>query len=163
VDREFDSGSTVAGISTYTFTLAPWPWRALAWVEVPDGLTFTLYPVTLVEGMLGRREVPATPEEVATWQHAHDVFLAELGEAESELRHAHGVRTVTRFMADRTTVRRRRGDLWPGRRERSRQAFERCAARMRAAAEEYRVVREAIERRLAEAAAGRPSDAGGGS
>ncbi|MYW04824.1 hypothetical protein GT354_42475 [Streptomyces sp. SID3343] len=150
----------MAGISTRTFTLAPWPWRILPWVEIPDGLTFTLFDVDPSDDMLGRRKVAGTPAEVTEWQHAHDAFLAELGRAESEVRHEHGVRTVTRFMADRTVVRRRRGDLRPGRRARSRQAFERCVARMRAADAKYQGVREVIERRLAQGADERPSDVG---
>ena len=125
------------------FALTPWPWNTLAWVRVPDGLEFRLYDVGdhLVNGVA----VPCLPGEAARWKLAHDSFEAELRAAEAQVRYAHGVRVRTGLMVDRRTVRLRRHALLPGRAARSRAAFARCAARMRAADAAYRPVRELIE------------------
>ncbi|MFG3053984.1 hypothetical protein ACGFZP_23925 [Kitasatospora sp. NPDC048239] len=134
-----------------TYTLAAWPWREMPWVRVPEGLEFTLYDTTSL-GVRGTT-VPGTPEEEVRWAAAHRAFQEALGQAESDVRHAHGVRSRSGFMVDRRAVRLRRYGLTPGRRARSRRLFAECEARMRAAEEVYRPVREEIEARLAEAAA----------
>ncbi|MGV9264958.1 hypothetical protein ACWDRR_09875 [Kitasatospora sp. NPDC003701] len=135
------------------YTLAAWPWRTMSWVRVPDGLEFALYEVS--DLVLRGVTVPSTPEEDARWKAALDAFRTVLEDAEREVRHAHGVRRRTGLMVDNGVTRLRRYDLLPGRAARSRQAFARCEAAMRAAAEAYRPVREEIEARLAQGAADR--------
>ncbi|WP_436772472.1 hypothetical protein [Yinghuangia sp. YIM S09857] len=143
-------------IGRRTFKPAPWPWNTLSWVQVPEGLEFTLYYVTpLVRGT----EVAATAEDEDRWQRALTVFEQELHDAQSDVRWAHGVRNKAGFMVDNRAVRERRRDLIPGRRGRSRQAWADCEARMRAAEAAYRPVREEIERRIAEAEARKAHEA----
>ncbi|MFF1902748.1 hypothetical protein [Kitasatospora sp. NPDC058218] len=134
-----------------TYSLTAWPWRAMPWVRVPDGLEFTLYEVS--DLVLRGVTVPSTPEEDARWRTALEAFRTGLQDAERIVRHAHGVRRRSGLMVDNGVVRLRRYDLLPGRRARSRQAFARCEAAMRAAAEAYRPVREEIEARLAQTSA----------
>ncbi|WP_436790204.1 hypothetical protein [Yinghuangia sp. YIM S10712] len=136
-------------VKKHVFQLTPWPWRDLAWVAVPDGLEFTLYEVIAYEGRL---RIPATADEAARWQSAFQAFDAELRDAHSTVRWDHGVRTRAGLMVDSRAVRLRRYDLVPGRRKRSRAAWARCEARMRAADAAYRPIREEIERRLARTA-----------
>lgn len=140
-------------VRRHVFELTPWPWRTLTWVQVPEGLeTFTMYEITTIEFGSPTR-VEATPAEEARWYQAAQAFEEELRAAQSQVRWDHGVRTRPGFMVDVRTVRRRRYDLVPGRRKRSREAWARCAARMRAAQEAYRPIREEIEQRIAQAAA----------
>ncbi|MGC0420989.1 hypothetical protein [Embleya sp. AB8] len=138
-------------IAHRTFRLAPKPWDRLTWVRVPDGLEFRIYEFTTVAW--GRPDLDTTPDEEARWPQAAVVFEQELRAAQSNVRWEHGIRTVSRFMADHVTIRRWRYDLIPGRKARSRRSWERCVARMRAAEEVYRPVREEIEARLAAHAA----------
>ncbi|MEU0935392.1 MULTISPECIES: hypothetical protein [unclassified Embleya] len=137
-----------------TFRLVPKPWDSMAWVRIPDGLEFTLYAITRLEGR--HPVLPADPDEEARWWWAHDGFEKELKAAQSEVRLAHGIRTRPGFMVDVRTVRLRRYDLIPGRGRRSRRAWEHCAARMHAADAAYRPVREEIEARLARVAGREP-------
>ncbi|UGQ12147.1 hypothetical protein LO772_00620 [Yinghuangia sp. ASG 101] len=135
-------------VRKHVFQLTPWPWRTLAWVRVPDGLEFTLYEIS---PHMGRQlRIPATADEAARWQHAYETFDAELRDAHSTVRWDHGVRTRAGLMVDSRAVRLRRYDLVPGRRKRSRAAWARCEARMRAADTAYRPVRDEVERRLAQ-------------
>ncbi|MEU8132976.1 hypothetical protein [Streptodolium elevatio] len=138
-------------IARRVFTLTPWPWNALPWVQVPEGLEFTLYYVTPLS--FGT-EVDATGADEERWARALEAFEAELLDAQADVRWAHGVRTKAGFMADNRAVRLRRYDLVPGRRARSRHAWATCEARMRTAEATYRPVKQDIEARLAEAAAG---------
>ncbi|MFD8749704.1 hypothetical protein ACFV0O_01760 [Kitasatospora sp. NPDC059577] len=134
-----------------TYTLIPWPWRVMRWVQVPEDLEFTLYDVVQPPGR--GIEVPGTPEDAARWKVAHDAYDGLLSHAEDVVRHAHGVRCRPGFMVDMRSVRLRRYDLIPGRRARSRRLFAECRTLMRAAEEAYRPVLEEIEARLAEAPA----------
>lgn len=137
-------------VRKHVFQLAPWPWRTLSWVHVPDGLEFTLYEVSSIEGRL---RIPSTADEAAQWQRAYEAFDAELRDAHSDVRWDHGVRTRPGLMVDNRTVRLRRHDLIPGRRKRSRAAWAQCESRMHEADAAYRPTRNEIERRLAEATA----------
>lgn len=130
-----------------SYTLIAWPWREMPWVRVPDGLSFVLYEVG--SGVA----VPSDSSEEIRWRAAHEVFQGELRQAEGDLRYAHGVRRRNSIMADNRVLRLHRYDLLPGRQARSRRAFARCEARMRAAEEVYRPVRAEIEQRLAQVAA----------
>lgn len=139
-------------VKKHYFELTPWPWRTLTWVQVPDGLErFEMYEITTIEWG-SPTKVDATPADEARWQQAAQAFEAELRAAQSDVRWAHGVRTRPGFMVDVRTVRLRRHDLIPGRRKRSRDAWARCEARMRAAEEAYRPIRDEIEKRIAQAA-----------
>ncbi|MGW1990929.1 hypothetical protein [Embleya sp. NPDC001921] len=139
----------MAYIRRHRFKLMAWPWTTMAWVQVPEGLEYTLYEVGDVGPPV--RPVRCLPQEYARWYRAFETFQDELRSAESELRYRHGVRTVTRPFADRTVIRRHWVDLMPNRRERSRVSFERCATRMRAADAAYAPIRLVIEERLAQA------------
>ncbi|WTW92676.1 hypothetical protein OG216_04470 [Streptomycetaceae bacterium NBC_01309] len=132
-------------IGRRVFKLTRWPWDTLPWVQVPEGLEFTLYYVTPLS--VGT-EVDATGADEERWQRALDAFEGELLDAQSDVRWAHGVRTKAGFMVDSRAVRLRRYDLVPGRRRRSRQAWALCEARMRAAEAAYRPVKEEIETRI---------------
>lgn len=140
---------TTTTLRQHVFQLTPWPWRNLAWVQVPDGLEFTSYEVS---PYAGRLRVPATADEAAHWQRAYEALDAELRDAHSTVRWDHGVRTRAGLMVDNRAVRLRRHDLVPGRRKRSRAAWARCETRMRAADAAYRPIRDEIERRLAHTA-----------
>ncbi|WP_331772082.1 hypothetical protein OG948_51955 (plasmid) [Embleya sp. NBC_00888] len=141
----------MAYIQRHRFKLIPWPWTTMAWVQVPEGLEYTLYEVGDVVPRVQR--VRCLPEEYARWYRAFETFQGELRSAESDVRYQHGIRYVSRPFADRTVIRRHWVDLMPNRRERSRASFERCAARMRAADAVYAPIRLVIEERLAEARA----------
>ncbi|MDI2129095.1 hypothetical protein [Yinghuangia seranimata] len=136
-----------------TFELAPKPWATMSWVEIPAGLTFVLYEPTTVTAF-GSPVSAESAAQATRWANAYEAFDAELRDAQSEVRYAHGIRTKPGFMADNRTVRLRRYDLVPGRRTRSVEAWEHCAARMRAADAAYQPVRDEIEARRA---AGSPS------
>ncbi|MBD0693280.1 hypothetical protein [Streptomyces sp. CBMA123] len=138
-------------VQQHTFTLIPWPWRVMPWVQVPEGLEFTLYDV--VDPMARGVEVPGTPEEAARWKVGHDAYRSLLQEAEEDVRHAHGVRCRAGFMVDMHSVRLRRYDLMPNRKARSRRLFDECLTRMRRYEETYRPILQDIEARIAEASA----------
>ncbi|MFI1584325.1 hypothetical protein [Embleya sp. NPDC020630] len=135
-------------LSSLTFTLVPKPWDRMSWVEVPDGLEFVRYEITTIPAPK-RPEVEGTPEEAARWERAAQDFVRELMDAQSEVRWEHGIRTKPRLMADTATVHLWRYSWFPNRRARSRRAWDRCVARMRAAEERYRPTREEIEARVA--------------
>ncbi|MET9403528.1 hypothetical protein [Kitasatospora sp. NPDC002965] len=132
-----------------TYTLIAWPWNAMSWARVPEGLGFTLYDV--VDPTARGVEVPGTEQDATRWKVAHDAYQDLLRHAEDTVRHAHGVRSKAGFMVDRRTVRLRRYDLVPGRGARSRRLFAECGTLMRAAEAAYRPILDEIEARLADA------------